>query len=303
VHGRWTGIAVDGETAVAVDPQGTGICIDALGNKQRELTIRGASVLRSGKLSLDKPRALLAYSFWGKSLDAFSSTGEQLWSYRGGQGIDDVCAFDLDGDMLDEVIIGYNGRTGIHLLDSRRKLRWAYRQIGNVWHVSAGDVMGDDQPEIVTTSSAGKVHIFDREGQKLKDLDAQLYATLVRVGPPLAGGKAAILVGGSGRGGAGSALAGLDAEGDKRWSVALDNHIDSAQVAASRPWIAVGQRGGRVVVVDVDQGKIIARIAGQAQRPEVGWIQRSGQAPLLLMATGQGLNALAMEESEPRRPN
>jgi peroxiredoxin len=298
VPGSWAAVAAVGDGAVAVNPRGAGIHVDAAGSKQRDFSISGAHVLRVARLSNDKP-ALLAYSVWGHSLEAFSLTGEHLWSYGEGQGIDDVWAFDLDGDKADEVIIGYNGSTGLHVLDGRGKLLWKYTEIGNVWHVCAGDVIGDKKPEVVTTSAAGMVHLFDPMGNKLEDIDSGLYATLVRVAQPVGDAKAAMIVGGSVRQGEGSALVRLDGEGNKSWSLPLEGRVSitSAHIASSRPWIAVSQRTS-LLVVDMAAEKVIARIDLQGSRPQLAWLERTGQSPLLLVANGKDLNAFVVEEQK-----
>ena len=91
--------------------------------------------------------------------------GKPLWSYLGGGGVDDVWAADLNGDGLDEVIIGYNGGTGVHVLDHSGKLLWKNTAVANVWHVDAGNFAGDGRPAVVTTSAAGKVHLLQADGR------------------------------------------------------------------------------------------------------------------------------------------
>ncbi|MBI3468999.1 MAG: DUF2092 domain-containing protein, partial [Planctomycetes bacterium] len=94
--GRWTAVAAEADVAVAATGGGAGVQVDAQGNKQRELKIESQTgVLRVANLLPDGPRELLSYSPWGQSVEAYSLTGEHLWSYGGGQGIDDVWAFDL----------------------------------------------------------------------------------------------------------------------------------------------------------------------------------------------------------------
>jgi hypothetical protein len=124
--------------------------------------------------------ALLTFN--GRKLKAYDLSGKQLWSYPRATGIDDVWAGDLDGDGSDEVIVGYNGDTGLHVLDNRGQLFWKSTVVGNAWHVCAGDVLGEGTSQVVTTSANGGVHVFGSDGKQRKSLDAGLYASMVRIG-------------------------------------------------------------------------------------------------------------------------
>ena len=96
------------------------------------------------------------------------------------EGVDDVWAADLNGDGMDEVIIGYRGFTGLHVLDSAGHLLWKNTEMGNVSHVTAGNVDASSGPEVITTSATGKVSIFDGAGKHLRDIDPGIYGSMVR---------------------------------------------------------------------------------------------------------------------------
>jgi hypothetical protein len=259
-------------------------------------------------LQANAGKALLTFGVWGAELRAYDLNGKRLWSYPRTTGIDDVWARDLNGDGADEVIVGYNGGSGLHVLDGRGKLLWKSTTLGNVWHVCAGEVLGDGKPQVVTTSVAGKVHVFDGGGKQSKDLDAGCYALMVRIGKPSEKDKAAMILAAGSALGLGAnqntaILTALGGEGAKKWSLALPvgstPHVDSAQLAPGKAWLAVGMRGGKVYVVDIEKGEIIASASGQGLTPEVGWV--SGKAPgasLLLVATGGKLNAFRVIKSK-----
>jgi len=251
---------------------------------------------------------LLTFSVWGEELRAYDLNGKQLWSYPRASGIDDVWGFDLNGDKSDEVIVGYNGGTGLHVLDSKGHLLWKSAAIGNVWHVCAGDVWGEGTPQVVTTSAAGQVHVFGSDGKRRKDVDAGCYASMVRIGKLSEKDKVAtILVAGSALGGGADKeteiLTALSGDGTKKWSLELPAgarpHVDSAYLAPGESWLAVGMRGGQVHVVDIEKGEIIASVNDQGKRPEVGWVtSKDAGTPLLVVATGSKLNAFRISKTK-----
>ncbi len=301
LEGAWTGVVSDGNKGViyALDQGGKCVEVDLTGKKRREINIppKEGGFVRLANLSRDGGKALLTFTTWGGDLRAYDLDGKQLWSYPRVTGIDDVWASDLDGDGSDEVIVGYNGGTGLHVLDSQGQLLWKSTAIGNVWHVCAGNVWGEGAPQVVTTSAAGKVHVFGSDGKKRKDLDAGFYANMVRVGKLSEKDKAAtVLVAGSSLAGGANPqtaiLTALSGDGAKKWSLELpagtEPHIDSAYVALDKSWLAVGMRGGQVHVVDIEKGAIIASVSDQGMTPEVGWAtSKDAGSPLLLVATGR----------------
>ena len=279
--------------AYGLSMRGNCIEVDETGHIHRDLTFKGqATVLRTANLIGDAQPEFLTFSAWGASVNAYDGGGNALWTYTEGQGVDDVWSHDLDGDGLDEVIVGYNGMTGLHVLDNQGRPLWKNTSLANVWHVCAGDVSGNGMSEVVTTSARGQLHVFDAQGGKLKDVQVSCYANMVRVAALAAGGHA-IVVGGSNE--KEETLVRIDLAGKESWSTNLGkaqaNHIQSAHAAVSRPWLAVGLRGGIVQIVDVTDGAIIATLTGQGTIPEVAWLPQEGESPLLLVATGRALSA------------
>jgi hypothetical protein len=303
LEGSWTGVVSDDSTGTvyAIGQGGQCVAVDSAGKIQRKIQLPGAvgSTVRLATLRGDGAKALLTFSVWGDELRVYDLSGKHLWSYPGAAGIDDVWAGDLNGDGADEVIVGHNGGTGVHVLDGTGRRLWRSTAIGNVWHVCAGDVLGEGKSQVVTTSAAGKVHIFGSDGTTSKDLDAGCYATMVRIGKPSDKQKAAtILVAGSARDDHRKVeiLTALSGDGTKRWSLELPAgrtpNVDSAYPAPGKPWLALGTGGGQVHVVDIDKGQLIASVNDQGTNPEVGWVKgNDAGGPLLLVATGSRLNA------------
>ena len=131
-----------------------------------------------------------------------------------------------------------------------------------------------------------------------------MYATMVRVGKASTTDKAATIfvVGERPMNGGGpftEHVVALSLAHDKEWTLDLPAgaarpHVDSASLAPGRPWLAIGLRGGRVLVVDTALGRIVGTIDGQGAEPEVGWANRATAAPLLVVATGGRLNSFAV---------
>lgn len=302
-EGGYAGLAVEPVNAsiFASVPNSRCDVFNVKGEKLRSFeSDRSISILRSARLTPDEQSELLGSGTWTNFVTAMTSDGTALWTEITQHGIDDVWAADLDADDIDEVIVGYNGVGGLHVFDHDGVRRWKHTGIGNVWHVTAGDVTGDGNVEVLSTSATGKVHIFDSDGKLLKDLDTSVYANMIRVGR-IAGEDQAARIFVVGTGDEGAKLIALDSEGNELSSTDLpqSNHFDSLALAGRVPWGAAGMRGGRVYVVDLTSGQQIAVATGQGQTPHVAWAEgEEGEQPLLLVATGNRLVAYRIKRSE-----
>jgi hypothetical protein len=225
--------------------------------------------------------------------------GASLWRYALGEGVDDVWAADLDagaGDGRDEVIIGYNGGTGLHVLNADGTPRWKYESIGNVWHVTVAPTGAGGSPEVITTSAGGMVHVFDPAGKAVTTLRPGGYANLVRVAS--AGVTAAVIVTEQNNG---QNLAGMDRSGNRLWKAPLpEGSADDGVAAPDKPWMAFASRDGSVIVIDVRDGSRLITTKAGGRMGGVAWLAASGDHPtLLVMASGAGIRALAIKETPP----
>ena len=192
------------------------------------------------------------------------------------------------------MIVGYNGSTGLHVLDPQGKLLWKSTDIANVWHVSEGDFSEVGKANVVATAADGKLHVFDVDGHKLKDIDISFYAEMVRMAPALHVNSPSYAIA-AGSGDKGATLAAINFGGIQQWQVLLPtpdaDHVDDLVVAATAPWVAVAMRGGIVHVIDLESHQRVGCVAGQGTTPQLAWLPRPHDTPLLLVATGRELSA------------
>ncbi len=301
--GAFAAVAVNNAGLLyATTSRGKCAVLDGAGSEVRTFELGApVEVLRTAELSAGSGTELLGFSGWGDSVLAVSDEGTELWKESGGMGINDVAAADLDGDGLDEVIVGYNGGTGLHVFSHDGQRRWETTSIGNVWNVSAGDVNGDGKVEVVTTSATGQVHLFDAAGESIGDLETPIYCNMVRVraaGPDESG--AMIVVIGSGENG--EQMVSLNADGNVQWTLDLHGsveHCDSLAIAKDLPWAVAGLRGGLVLVVDLTNGEVVSQMPGLGSTPQVAWLsEQSGAPPLVIVATGSEIKGLRVVVAE-----
>jgi hypothetical protein len=145
-------------------------------------------------------------------------------------------------------------------------------------------------------SRQGSCFLRRRNGKA--DIDAGVYANMVRVGKlsdkdP----TATIIAGGTATDNSSAIVTALAADGTKKWSVQLPTSggrpsIQSAFLAPGRPWFALGISTGVIHVIDAERGVVIATVDGQGQFPQVAWMRGKDSAdPLLVVAGRTGLTA------------
>jgi peroxiredoxin len=301
VSGPYASVATDprGRSIYAFEARGRCNVLDAAGKTTRtflmEVPMHGNTACVARQVGGSE--GFLAFGSWGHSVAALKRDGTKLWEEAGGDGIDDVWAADLDGDGVDEVIVGYNGSTGLHVFSAEGKRLWKRTDMGNVWNVTAGDVDGDGTLEVLSTSAQGKVHIFAaKDGTPLKTLNPKIYAAKVRIAtgrakPPSKGDL--LLVAGSETDQHGEALVALGGDGKPLWTTKLPGtRCQTLAVSPDGTLAALAFQGGRVCVVDVGSGRIVGQVADQGFLPAVAWATRAGGADnLLLVAAPDAVNA------------
>lgn len=301
--GSWSGIVTEQESGnVLVATRSALVEIDSTGRTVRETPFRRSPRLRSAKFA--SGQVLLSFSTWSPQVTVYDQKGALLWAYppaTGSSGIDDVAAVDVDGDGNDEVVVGFNGSTGVHVLSSKGSVIWTSTTIGNVWHVDGGDLRGNGQPQVVTTSAAGQVHIFSADGSDRVNIAPGFYAGMVRVGRISAKDNAASIFA-AGRLARSTTLnvAAFAGDGTKKWESSIDASgtafAQAATLATTRPWLAVSLQSGEVFVLDATNGTVIGSADGQ-DRAEVAWLtEKSGGAPLLVVSSTTALRAFRIKD-------
>ena len=119
------------------------------------------------KLNQNGDFGFLNRGSWGIDPSWINSEGKTLWKYSVEQGIDDMCAGDLNKDGKLEFVVGCNGDGGVHLLDSNGKKIWK-KEDGNVWHVEIADIDGKGTLGIVHSNAGGEITVRDLSGKILK---------------------------------------------------------------------------------------------------------------------------------------
>ena len=292
------------------------VTLDEQGKKLAESQTEQYNSIRMADLDGDGKYDLLTAENNGSTVKAHDADGKLLWTYARGQepghdwSVNDICAADLNGDGRDEVIIGFSGSTGLHVLDSQGKVLWKDTSIGNVWHVAAGNLEGYARPEVVSSSGDGKLHVFDGEGQGLRVLDAGFYANMVRVWQSSEADKSTglIIAAGTytnvvtaivGEPNKKEMVAAIDAQGKRHWSLDLPKRAISAATCPQKPWLALTLADGTARVIDVVAGKEIARVGGQGEMTDAAWQPTQRDAPLLVIANGAALNAFRIGTEMP----
>jgi len=296
--GKYRALAGDGRGELVATAERLAEQIDVTGKVKDAFAL----ALATRQLKLFHPRAkepadLLSFEVWTHQLVVQRAGGDVLWTHKEEDGIDDVTAVDLDGDGLDNIVISYNGSGGLVALAPDGNVLWRFKEISNAWHVAAGNVTGDAAPEIISTSAEGHLYVFNTKGELLKKIDPQCYA--MHVGVFTRGGKEGTpgLILTAGTLGDREHLVAVDFDGKVVWKLPLEttrDAVDSLTFSGTRPWAAMTTADGRIHVVDLTDGKFIAKLTGRPPLP-AAWLERGEASPLLVVSTGRKLEAFEVE--------
>ena len=104
-------------------------------------------------------------------LFALAPDGNVLWSKDFGTPLNDVTAADLDGDGVDEIVLGRQDHR-VTVMDAAGGERWSqtlehYRKPPYVNVVRTGDLDGDGRPEVIAGGENWRFYAFTSDGTEL----------------------------------------------------------------------------------------------------------------------------------------
>ena len=100
---------------------------------------------------------------WASPATLYDKSGQTRWTSDSWPGVNDSVDANLDGDGRLSVVVGYNGRGGIELLNGEGKRVWKKDDV-NVWHVESLDVDGNGRDEILHSNAKGELKLRNASG-------------------------------------------------------------------------------------------------------------------------------------------
>src|SRR5262249_31091936 len=227
--------------------------------------------------------------------------GQLQWTYEEGQGVDGAHWGDLDGDGSDELIVGMNGRGGVHAVSPDGKLLWKVTDIGNVWNQAVISAGRNRAARVIVTEAGGSVRVYDPAGKLLNAIRprgtyfSQMSAAAVNSGQMIqADGQDAyqIVVTNS------SLTIAVDAAGREIWSTSSSNpnHWMKTSFASGdvdgdgAPDWAFLENGARLVLVTAS-GEHLADVPVESGQSSFGIVTVPMQRGLLISLAAGKVNA------------
>jgi hypothetical protein len=285
---------------------------DAEGKETREFAVDAGVTQLRGVRDGSGQAVLAGFSNWGHSLFLYSGTGELLSQVSGGlfQGIDEVRAFDLDGDGRGEFLVGYNGGTGLKALRSDGGVLWHTKEIGNVWNLDGALLGTGASRRVLAVHAGGTIVVFGADGTRVEEWRPGEYCDDVFAADLDGDGRsevAAIAKTGGVFWNRKESLLGLDEAGRTAWALELPGEEGSWRTRrhAAGDFLGLGKKqwavacgGGSALVVD-SGGKPLGSVRVSGEALDVAALPRPG-GDLLLVATGSGVTAYDAERIRPR---
>ena len=124
----------------------------------------------------------LSRGSWSSPSQLMDHQGKVVWTSPEKSGVDDSDAGDINGDGKLEIVVGYNGGSGVSLFDSTGKLLWN-KPDGNVWDIDMVDTNQDGKLEIVHSNTEAHLNLRDAQGNILQSTEPNSHFSFFTLAP------------------------------------------------------------------------------------------------------------------------
>jgi hypothetical protein len=167
--GDWTGDGVP-EVLLSISGHAVGdnsfVALDSAGRDAGKLAMpMYGEIVESGR-GKDGSR-LLIVDAGRRTMHVFKHDGAPLWDFEHEHGIDDARMGDVDGDRIDEVIVGMNGGGGLRFFSSDGEELWKDMSRGNHWCQAILNANADSPAVILSSSADMNIVRYGEDGSEL----------------------------------------------------------------------------------------------------------------------------------------
>lgn len=294
----WTGSSI-----VALTPEGESTWTVSLNLPS------GGDVLHAGQLDPDSlPEFVVSGRGFASSIHAFDDDGARLWSHPPTQK-EAAEAFapgrahvaDLDGDELDEIVVGSTTGNGLRVVTPSGTSAWSAPSLGVISDIATVDVARAANSPNVLVATGDTIHVYSAEGTPLRTMTPDVNATSLTVAQGSSSSSPILVVSHNGEL---PTLLALTPDGTERWRGTLPAHeyaTPSLATASSQPWLAVnnGNREGNAYVYHLHSGRPLSVSTSDHTVRGLEWMERGTETPQLVGWSERILYGWSIPSGEP----